>query len=233
MANKNVKTRVSNKYDMASNWEKATFIPMQGEFIIYAKEDVDENGEIYERFAQEQIKMGDGIHTVSELPFIDTKPFYNKYDAVPENAIIGSFKAVRSTDAPVQLTGSNINIEYNHNISFHLSQENTEYLDEGYNISFDLITYYGDPYFNNLDHPSWEEISFIFDDGPITVEVDHYHTWWDEDTQSGDTEHHYSTSTIEAHFIDEDDGWGIIIFDEVYDLDFIANLNDIVTEVIE
>ena len=72
MANKNIKTRVSNKYDMASNWDRATFIPMRGELIIYAKEDIDANGEIYERFAQEQIKIGDGIHTVSELPFIDT-----------------------------------------------------------------------------------------------------------------------------------------------------------------
>ena len=45
------------KHDTAANWAKAVnFIPQKGEVIVY--DDVDP-----------PFKIGDGIHTVNELPF--------------------------------------------------------------------------------------------------------------------------------------------------------------------
>ena len=59
--NKRFQSRVVNKHDVESNWNRATsFVPMQGEIIVY---DVDELHD-YERF-----KIGDGITKVGELPF--------------------------------------------------------------------------------------------------------------------------------------------------------------------
>lgn len=63
MSEKMFNTRIIHKHDTAENWAKAiNFIPKAGELIIY---DQDEN------FAYSRIKMGDGIKTVGELPFID------------------------------------------------------------------------------------------------------------------------------------------------------------------
>lgn len=61
MAEKNMKARIVHKHDTEANWLKATnFMPMKGELIIY---DIDANY-TYERF-----KIGDGTHSVNELPF--------------------------------------------------------------------------------------------------------------------------------------------------------------------
>ena len=57
-------TRIVNKHDVEANWILAVeFIPKQGEIIIY---DIDENYN-YERF-----KIGDGIRTVTNLPFANS-----------------------------------------------------------------------------------------------------------------------------------------------------------------
>lgn len=65
MAEKNIKSRVVHKHDTESNWSKATtFIPKQGEIIIY---DIDSNHS-YERF-----KIGDGVTKVNSLPFANDK----------------------------------------------------------------------------------------------------------------------------------------------------------------
>lgn len=62
MAEKNIKSRIIHKHDTQANWVKATtFIPKQGELIVY---DVDDNY-TYERF-----KIGDGATVVSDLPFV-------------------------------------------------------------------------------------------------------------------------------------------------------------------
>ena len=59
---KNMNTRIQHKHDSEANWEKAiNFIPKKGELIVY---DIDENY-IYSR-----VKIGDGISTANELPFI-------------------------------------------------------------------------------------------------------------------------------------------------------------------
>lgn len=55
-------TRIVQKHDTESNWNKATnFIPMKGELIIY---DADEN------YNSARFKVGDGETLVSALPFV-------------------------------------------------------------------------------------------------------------------------------------------------------------------
>ena len=79
----------TNEHDLEINWEKATtFIPKQGEIIIYDRETledgstipntvVDENGAsllISGRttpFDYERFKIGDGISKINDLPFYD------------------------------------------------------------------------------------------------------------------------------------------------------------------
>ena len=74
MANeKHINSRIQHKHDIEANWLKATtFIPKQGELIIY---DIDDNHD-YER-----IKIGDGATIVSNLPFINDNKA-NKTDIV-------------------------------------------------------------------------------------------------------------------------------------------------------
>ena len=63
MAEKNIKSRIVHKHDTESNWSKATtFIPKQGEIIVY---DIDSN------HSYERIKVGDGATNVNDLPFAD------------------------------------------------------------------------------------------------------------------------------------------------------------------
>ena len=63
MANIPIKGRMLQKHDIEANWLKATnFIPMQGEIIVY---DIDSN------YAYERFKIGDGIKTVNNLPFVN------------------------------------------------------------------------------------------------------------------------------------------------------------------
>ena len=54
-----LKTRISNKIDTTANWNNTiNFIPLKGELIIYS----DTN----------QLKIGDGVTKVQDLPFFDT-----------------------------------------------------------------------------------------------------------------------------------------------------------------
>lgn len=70
MAEKIVNGRIIQKHDTAANWAKATsFIPKQGEVIIYDKDST---------YNYERIKIGDGSTLVSALPFVDD----NKVDKV-------------------------------------------------------------------------------------------------------------------------------------------------------
>lgn len=67
---KRLKTRIVHKHETEANWNLATtFVPLQGEIIIY---DIDST-HTYER-----VKVGDGKTLVSALPFIDA----NKVDKV-------------------------------------------------------------------------------------------------------------------------------------------------------
>lgn len=61
-----MKERIQIKHDTAQNWAKAVnFTPLAGELIIY--EGVLENGVYKEK---PQLKIGDGIHKLAELPFM-------------------------------------------------------------------------------------------------------------------------------------------------------------------
>ena len=55
-----MKARVSNLFNTAAEWNKLNFIPMAGEFVVYAPD---------ETCAYARIKVGNGISTLSELPF--------------------------------------------------------------------------------------------------------------------------------------------------------------------
>ena len=56
-----IQSRLVNKHDVESNWNRAkTFVPKAGEIIVY---DIDDTHS-YERF-----KLGDGETVVGELPF--------------------------------------------------------------------------------------------------------------------------------------------------------------------
>ena len=63
MANeKQIKARLQQKHDIEANWNLApNFVPKQGELIVY---DPDEN------YNYSRVKIGDGISTANELPFI-------------------------------------------------------------------------------------------------------------------------------------------------------------------
>lgn len=62
MTEKIINTRVVNKHDTEAKWNAATtFVPKQGEIIIYDK---DSN------YDYERIKIGDGSTVVSSLPFV-------------------------------------------------------------------------------------------------------------------------------------------------------------------
>lgn len=65
MAENVMHTRIVHTHDVEENWNRAsTFIPRAGEIICY---DPDA------RHTSPRVKIGDGIHTVCELPFfVDT-----------------------------------------------------------------------------------------------------------------------------------------------------------------
>lgn len=58
-----IKTRIIQKHETETNWNKATgFIPLKGELIIYDKDSTHP----FERF-----KLGDGTTIVASLPFVN------------------------------------------------------------------------------------------------------------------------------------------------------------------
>ena len=70
-----MKERFQVKHDTAENWAKAVnFIPLAGEIIVY--DGIIEDNKCLEK---PRIKIGDGIHNVNELPFVnlDTDYKYN------------------------------------------------------------------------------------------------------------------------------------------------------------
>jgi hypothetical protein len=61
---KNVNSRIQHKHDTEANWNKAVnFVPLIAELIIY---DIDSSHN-YERF-----KIGDGVSTITQLPFLNS-----------------------------------------------------------------------------------------------------------------------------------------------------------------
>lgn len=62
MAEKTFKSRIILKHDTEANWAKSSFIPQKGEAVII---DIDET------YNYERMKLGDGVNTVPNLPFVD------------------------------------------------------------------------------------------------------------------------------------------------------------------
>ena len=89
MANKvkEIAGRLVLKHDTEANWNKATtFIPKQGEAIIY---DIDE---IY---YYERIKIGDGKTTVVNLPFYlidEVKDTLDKLNTLAEQSLTADWQ---------------------------------------------------------------------------------------------------------------------------------------------
>ena len=70
MLEKNISSRIINKHDTEINWNKATnFIPKAGEIIVYDRDETYDYG---------RFKIGDGVTTVTALPFGSIQPDWNQ-----------------------------------------------------------------------------------------------------------------------------------------------------------
>ena len=79
MANKTIKTRIQHKRELEANWRQSSFVPLEGELIIYLKE-VDKDGNTLTLpegrtvpYTYDRFKIGDGHSTVNELGFIGSE----------------------------------------------------------------------------------------------------------------------------------------------------------------
>ena len=61
MAEKVINCTLISRHDTQEKWERSNYLPKQGEIIVY---DIDEN------FSYERFKIGDGVTSVTALPFI-------------------------------------------------------------------------------------------------------------------------------------------------------------------
>lgn len=90
MAEKNLKARIVHKHDTEVNWLKATtFIPKQGEIIVY---DIDDN------YSYERFKIGDGVQNVNALPFCIQQPDWNQTDEASPNYILNKPEEMTEDD---------------------------------------------------------------------------------------------------------------------------------------
>lgn len=109
-----IKTRIQNKHDLEVNWLKASFVPLQGELIVYDIEvDAEENiltkdvdGQTVqllpagrtEPYVYERFKIGDGITPINNLPFI-LDPYYTKDETA---TMINSLISTGTADPSVE-----------------------------------------------------------------------------------------------------------------------------------
>ena len=77
---KRLKSKVVHKHELEVDWLKSTYTPEKGELIIYDIE-VDIDGATLELpegrenpYTWQRMKLGDGIHNVNELPFLNEAP---------------------------------------------------------------------------------------------------------------------------------------------------------------
>lgn len=90
MSEKTLKSRIVNKHDTEAKWKSAsTFVPKQGEIIIYDKDSTH----TYERF-----KIGDGVTTIGNLPFADQVHIHDDYMANVDPVGMGSLSLNRQAD---------------------------------------------------------------------------------------------------------------------------------------
>lgn len=72
-------SRIVHKIDVETNWNKATFTPLAGEFIIYAPDD---------NYSYSRLKIGTGTETINQLDFM---PF-SAYDIAVAGGYEGTEK---------------------------------------------------------------------------------------------------------------------------------------------
>ena len=65
---KKLSTRIINKHATAAVWNDTNFTPLQGEIVVYDPGYDSKDGKTYSR---ERMKIGDGSHTIQELPFVN------------------------------------------------------------------------------------------------------------------------------------------------------------------
>lgn len=64
--NNKINARLAHKIDVETNWNKATFTPLAGEFIIYAPDD---------NYRYSRLKIGTGTKTINELDFMPVSAY--------------------------------------------------------------------------------------------------------------------------------------------------------------
>ena len=126
MAEKNIKSRIVHKHDTESDWSKATtFIPKQGEIIIY---DIDSN------YSYERIKVGDGATNVNDLPFADANKVdkisgkslsTNDYTTAEKNKLAGIAEGANKTIVDSALSSTSIDPVQNKVVNAAINDLNT------------------------------------------------------------------------------------------------------------
>lgn len=100
MSENQIKTRIIHKHDIAENWNKATgFIPKQAELIVYDDRYIDNDGNEVVVADSVKYKIGDGVHSVIELPFATIgqtssgagAEIFNDYE---NNTAVGNYSSV-------------------------------------------------------------------------------------------------------------------------------------------
>lgn len=107
-----IKTRIIHKHDLEVNWNKATsFIPKQGEIIIYDRDD---------NYSYERIKIGDGQSYVTSLPFTAkeliagtniTLTLNSSKDSITINAKDTTYNNATTTSAGLMSATDKINLD--------------------------------------------------------------------------------------------------------------------------
>lgn len=91
---KTIKTRIQHKHDIQANWEKASFIPLAGELIIYDDHYFDEDGNKVVVADCIKYKIGDGV-VQADGTVLGTKlndlPFVSDLDTLAPVAKSGKF----------------------------------------------------------------------------------------------------------------------------------------------
>lgn len=72
---KMLKTKIVFKHELEVNWLKSSYVPLNGEQVIYDAE-ISANGNTLELpsgrsapYSYPRVKIGDGVRTVNQLPF--------------------------------------------------------------------------------------------------------------------------------------------------------------------
>ena len=96
MAEKKIYGRAVQKHDVEANWLKATnFIPMQGEIIVYDRDDNVTDESLKGTYSYERIKIGDGVQNVNDLPFASVEAITNdEIDEICTDFAIGNSRVI-------------------------------------------------------------------------------------------------------------------------------------------